>query len=674
MVTGNDDMGPLPEGDRQDTLQQLSLQALRSRLPEDMFLFRRESEDDKGIDGTLEAKLRRQFTNCRANVQLKSTDKPKRNLDGSVSYSIETSNLNYLLNGVSPLYFLWIAPDQEMRYIWAREEWRRLDTENPGWMEQGTFTVRFREVFDATAVEVIHERVITEAKFGREIHERLAREAFGERVVVSIDPKTLATDDPLQIFDWITSSGMTIVSSGYGSVVPRWLGVLGPDQRSDARVQLVAAFALVSLGKYQSAFGHLAEAATKRASLSTSKQRMLDYLQDVCRYYTGGIDQAEYLRRESQRIERLAGVAAEGHRIEVLRLEWLVTHERERRTNLLRQMQAICQKIQVAEDASPAQKISARLNVLFAEADELAGKFTSGAMQVRAQHDMGFRAHEAELHAGLTAEWDRWNRDAESLVREAEAERHPLLTAEAITARLTGLHAVSASARMVAAATGAKWEPKAIFEELAGQAERAMEIFRRAGSLEGETTAKLLLADIRYLSCDEKSARALAAEALVVAQAWRYTRHESHAREYTNGPTKFEQFLAKMEARRGRDEDELRANDTDETLRRYAMYSHESMHLPPDRLPVVEREWQSLRLIARERVFWCRHINLMQDTSHMLRSETRYLCDPERFCICERHNYQAKIRHPDPEVVIGAFKRAYCEGCADRNPKQEGHD
>jgi len=69
-------MGPLPEGDRHDTLPQLSLQALRSRLPVDMFLFRRESEDDKGIDGTLEVKLRGRFTNCRVNVQLKSTDKP----------------------------------------------------------------------------------------------------------------------------------------------------------------------------------------------------------------------------------------------------------------------------------------------------------------------------------------------------------------------------------------------------------------------------------------------------------------------------------------------------------------------------------------------------------------------------------------------------------------------
>jgi hypothetical protein len=673
MVTRNDEMGPLPEGDRQDFLQQLSLQALRNCLPVDMFLFRRESEDDKGIDGTLEAKLGGRFTNCRANVQLKSTDKPKGNTDGSVSYPVKTSNLNYLLNGVSPLYFLWIEPDKEMRYTWAREEWRRLDTENPGWREQGEFKVRFRDVLNEAAVKAIHERVIAEAKFDREIHETLVRGALEERVVVSIDPKSLTSDDPLQIFEWITSSGMTIVSSGYGSLLPRWLDVLRPDQRVDPRVQLVAAYALVSLGKYQSAFGHLAESATKRARLSASDERMLDYLQDVCQHQTGRMDQAEYLSREQQRIERLAGVAAEEHRMEVLRLEWLGTYAKEKRTNLVRQMQDVCQRIQGAEDAAPAQKILARLNILFAEADELTGKFTTGAMHVRARQEMGFPAHEADWHTGLSvaAEWQRWDRDAEALVREAEVEMHPLLIAEAITARLTGLHAFWASARMLAAAAGTKWEPNPLFEKLAGEVERAKEIFRRAGSLEGETRAKLLLADFHYLSCDKESARALAEEALVVAQAWCFSRHESHAREYTEGPTNFEQFLAEMAARLSQDEDVLRANDTDETLLKYATHSLESLHIPKDRLPVVEREWQSLRLIARERVFWCRHINLMQDKSHTLRPETCYMLDPERFCICEMHKYQSNIRQTDPQAVIDTFKRIYCEGCPDRNPKQD---
>src|SRR5262249_30886489 len=138
------DMGPLPLGDRKDTQQQLSLKALRNRLPEEKFLVRDEPID-KGVDITLEAKVElrvptkggveimHRFANCRAQVQLKSIDDPKPNQDGSVSYSIDTSNLNYLLYGQSPIYFLWLASTNEIRYAWAKDEWQRLDAENPDW-------------------------------------------------------------------------------------------------------------------------------------------------------------------------------------------------------------------------------------------------------------------------------------------------------------------------------------------------------------------------------------------------------------------------------------------------------------------------------------------------------------------------------------------------------------
>jgi len=49
--------GPLPKGDRNDELQQLSLDAFRAALPKDRFLFGDERVDDKGVDGALELKV-----------------------------------------------------------------------------------------------------------------------------------------------------------------------------------------------------------------------------------------------------------------------------------------------------------------------------------------------------------------------------------------------------------------------------------------------------------------------------------------------------------------------------------------------------------------------------------------------------------------------------------------
>jgi hypothetical protein len=678
-------LGPLPQGDRRDTLQQLSLKALRNRLPEEKFLFRDERIDDKGVDGALEVKLeyrvpkqgggeevRHQFTNCRAQAQLKSTDKPKQNQDGSVSYAIETNNLNYLLNGPSPIYFLWIAPTDEVRYAWARDEWRRLDVENPEWKEQGECTVRFREILDARAVEAIHDRVINEARLGRKIHETLARSSMAERVVVSINPQTLLSDDPQELFKWITASGMTIVSSGYGKQVLLWLDVLDTARRRDARVQLVAAYAQAGLGRYHTAASHLAEAGTRRSSLSESDLRVLDYLRDVCRYQTGGMDRAEYVRREQGRAAQRTGTPAAEHLMEALREEWLNTDHRQQRSELLRQMRETCQAIQSAPDAAPAQKIRARLNMVFAEGDNLSGRITHDVMLMLGRQETGLPAAAAAQQArqAAAADLEHWEREAQAIVREAEAEMHPLLVAEAMTARVTVYHALLSSHRMEAFVTGAAWDPPvALCNTLRDEVERAIEVFRRADNLEGQTRAKLLLADLSYLAGNRKAADALAQEALGIALAMGYPRLESHAREYTDGPTNFERFQATISERLAQDEDVVRANDTDQRLLALARHTLEVMQLPEDRLPVLTRDAHSLRLIARERLQWCRHVNLKQDLTHTAIPETAYLTDPERFCVCEKHGYEASIRHPDPQTVINAFKRAYCDECSDRSPK-----
>jgi hypothetical protein len=666
------DFGPLPRSDRPNTLQRLSIKALLSLLPEEKLLFRRESEEDKGVDGTLEAILPGGFTNFRAHVQLKSTDSRKRNDDGSASYTIETTNLNYMLNAQSSIYFLWIEPAKEMRYAWARDEWQTLETNTPDWKNQGSFTIRFRYALDAKAVDLIHERIIREARFGREIHETLARSSLLEHVVVRIDPQTLATDNPDELFRWITSSGMTIVSSGFGKLALEWLNALRPTQRQDARVQLVAAFAQVSLGRYQGALGPLADARMGWAHLSESDRQVLDYLQDVCRYHTGKMDQDEYLRRERERGESRTGTSAAQHRMEVLRLEHLDQHDRRRRAQLLQKMGGVCQEIESAPDAAPAQKILARVSVMYAEGDDLVGKFMDGAMRVRVRRDMGLRVDEVDRRTArdVDAAWRTWDGHARGLVQEAERERHPLLLAEAITARLTVYQNFLDTQRMVAFANNAAWEPDVdLCAALAREVEQAMEVFHRAGSLEGETRAKLVLADFRYLAGNRKSADTLAREALVVAQAMCYPKLESHAREYTDGPTSFEQFQATQAERQSQDEDVIRASDTDERVKALALRHLETLRLPAERLPVAERVWLSLRLISRERLEWCRHINLLQRTSDLENPATGYLTDPAKVCRCEKHLYTSNIENPDSETVISAFKRAYCDGCPDRDPK-----
>jgi hypothetical protein len=94
------------------------------------------------------------FTNFRAQIQLKGTYEQEVNKDGSVSFSIETSNIRYLWNNLTSIYVLYIEPRKELRFVWLKDEIKRLNEENPDWQNQGEVTLRFIRVLNAeTAIK-----------------------------------------------------------------------------------------------------------------------------------------------------------------------------------------------------------------------------------------------------------------------------------------------------------------------------------------------------------------------------------------------------------------------------------------------------------------------------------------------------------------------------------------
>ncbi len=89
------------------------------------------------------------------------------NTDGSYSVSVETSNLNYLLNGTCPIYVLFRPENKELRFSFARPEWNRISATNPDWRESGSITIRFAHVLDTTGLQTIRDAIIREHLFMR---------------------------------------------------------------------------------------------------------------------------------------------------------------------------------------------------------------------------------------------------------------------------------------------------------------------------------------------------------------------------------------------------------------------------------------------------------------------------------------------------------------------------
>ena len=159
---------------------------------------------------------------------------------------------------------------------------------------------------------------------------------------------------------------------------------------------------------------------------------------------------------------------------------------------------------------------------------------------------------------------------------------------------------------------------------------------------------------------NEPAAKKLAEGAIVVAQAMGYERLELHAREHMEGRSIIRQFQEKLAELSEEDEDVHLADESDEMLRDMARHTMASLELSSDRLPVLEGECLALRMIAQERVGWCRYIQMIQDLTHTKHPATHYHTDPQRRCVCEKHGYESKIESTDAHGVIEAFKQTYC--------------
>ncbi len=665
-------LGPLPKGDRSDDLQQLSLDAFRTALPKVRFLFRDERVDDKGVDGAIELKIDGQFTNFRAQVQLKGTDSLSPNADGSFSLQVATSNLNYLLNGQSPLYILWIAPRNELRFLWARDERQRLDASNSGWIDQEKVTLRFEHVLTPAALEDIHARILREGRMQREAHTILMQATLNEPVVLGINPRSLAVTDPDKIYDLLNHSGLSLTAAGYAAEVLQLLPLLKLTHVGDPRIQLVAAYAHVTKGDYMTAGGYLARCTLAKEKLSDSDRHFLASLQNTCKYHVGLIDYQQYLQGEQELAKTAPPEFAMQHELEVQRREHLNTQDPDQRRVIWHKLHETVARIVADANASRAFKLRARLVQLYADALESGAQFTHSHTRLLMRKEMGFAAVTAGVMDDLRQISDASKpliEQSEQLLHEAIAEEHPLLYADALVTQAAIIIHQTANDQIVAITV--KQDPPSISQQTIAQLRQRLEvaatIFARADCLELEIWAKLFLADWLEVAGDTAEARKIAGAVHAPAIAMGYQKQISRAEDHLSGKTEYQKTIAFL--RSDWDVDEVLAAATDEQTKRFAAHSLKVMELPEERLPVVERDWLAMRDMAREKMRWCRHLEMIQDVSHTSSPQTMYWRDPTRWCICKKLNYKSNIDNPDASTVILAFKTAYCADCSVREPK-----
>jgi hypothetical protein len=202
-----------------------------------------------------------------------------------------------------------------------------------------------------------------------------------------------------------------------------------------------------------------------------------------------------------------------------------------------------------------------------------------------------------------------------------------------------------------------------------GFLEDAYEIYEQSGCIENQLRSAMLRADLHEAIGEVDEARRLASEVLPLATAMQYDTIEENARDHLAGRTLLRQFVERIEEVRYVDEDVKLAASTDEELHQLARDTVAAAGMSIDRINAVRRHHESRRAIARERLDWCRHIDLESDFGGVTSIDDLLLHDPEQICTCRELGHRSAIPCADWATVIQAFKDNYCAGCDRREPK-----
>jgi hypothetical protein len=668
MNQDSENLGPLPKADRNAELQRKSIAQFQASLPPNQFVFRDERSEDAGVDGSLEVLVDGKYTNLRSQVQLKATDADNMNSDGSVSLSVRVANLNYLLNGPSPIYVLHIESRDELRFAWARDERRRLDQVNPEWPKQESITIRFDAIITRETLQLIHQRIREEAQFQRKLTDILDSASSTEQIVVRIDSETLAITDPQEAKRILLNSGTAIVSAGYAREVKNLIRLLDEKDAQTPRILLVQAHAEFNQRRYESALALIRDASLNLDQLSEEDQLFLRTVRDGSEFQTGRITIVEFSHRLDEITRSNTGGFALSNRLTQLRYALHAERGLEQRVVLLAQLQDLVNEV-VQSEVSTAFKIHARICLVEAEGYQFVLRSMREIGDAHIRLMLGRNTDFASMFASQSAAMKEWNEEAVAVLTDANELGSPTLVADAMLTRGSVSHMILTNQKVLSAMFQ---QPIKLSDEFIesniNNAKHAVSIFNQAGNLEGELRSKMLIADLFDLMGRKDDAREIASYVLPRAKAMNYAATLQRAEDHLSGRSFHSKLDESSRPKSQTEKAQSLSQKSHEEMRADAVQMLTILDLPAERLPVLEREYESLRSVAREQLSWCSHIEIIQDKRHELHPSTHYRTDPTRFGMCTLHGYRSNLGNSDWLAVIELFKATYCEGCPDKCP------
>lgn len=201
--------------------------------------------------------------------------------------------------------------------------------------------------------------------------------------------------------------------------------------------------------------------------------------------------------------------------------------------------------------------------------------------------------------------------------------------------------------------------------------EEAAKLNSSDGAVERRLQLEELQADFLELQGNRAGAKRLAAKTYSEALAMGFGPIAEHAKRLLDDDTILLQWERNVQQLQSEDDDLQRVNNSDEQLSRIATQLLLSAESPPARLEVIIDLLRSYRQIARERMDWCRHLQILEDLTKTSDPKTAFGELPARKCHCSEFRHETEDASTDASAVIAEFKQIFCASCPARAPKRK---
>ncbi len=319
----------LPKTNGNEDLETISENNLMPLFDTSMFEFCTKDRRDKGIDITFDTKKDGSHLGFRFIIQLKATNSILPNKDGSLSKSIDTSNINFLLHNNHLAYY--ILHDQSTNTFYyenLHEFIKTLQIKSSEWEFSQSHVLRFSKKLTVEEINKIYEEVI---KWGISQRELRLQTIYisgslnsNDRITIDSEYNVIGDND---IRAYIEKFGFQLINDGHWNRLLEINNKATGNLASTNLYNLIIGIANYYAGNRWVAISHL-NRAKNADDLDEEQQFQLLYFDSTVRFSYRLIDQNEYkLALEKLEQSKSIGLYIKLHRIKQNYLETITETE-----------------------------------------------------------------------------------------------------------------------------------------------------------------------------------------------------------------------------------------------------------------------------------------------------------------------------------------------------------